>query len=181
MIIINSTDKVKHIIKKYKNSDELFGLNYNGVIYMDNKIHISSDIDTLLTTIMILNRKDIKKRYSFIYDYMCDYLDIQSKVCDFKCDKCLANRLHKSVHNIDGCCYKNGSICPYLKGKCTIKSISCKLFMCSLVEHKYSLKSNINNYPFLAYFFNHKQQDIITYSFRQDKEEVINNLLKYSR
>ena len=59
--------------------------------------------------IKAFNIKDLRKRYEFIYDYMCKYLDNNVCVlCDFKDNRCIANRLGKSVHNINGCCYFKG-------------------------------------------------------------------------
>src|SRR5574344_578090 len=141
MIVFNESD-IKHIpriIKKYKNSDELFGLNYKGTIYLDRSIpDKSGDITLLIITIMALNRKDKYKRYSLIYDYMCEYLDSLGYMCDFNCNECLSNRCHASVNDNNGCCYKNGLLCPLLiNHKCSIKCLSCKLFMCSNVEKKY--------------------------------------------
>ncbi len=132
--------------------------------------------------IKAFNEKDIEKRYEFIYDYMCNYLDENVCVhCDFKCDKCIANRLNKSVHKENGCCYfRKQGLCKYLKNKkCTNPNITCKLFMCNYVERKIlKKKSIIKNYLLLNYFFNKKQKELLKRSYRMKKEDLINLLIK---
>lgn len=132
--------------------------------------------------ISAFNEKDLKKRYSFIYDYMCNYLDKNVCVfCDFKCDKCVANRLNKSVHKKNGCCYfRKDGFCKYLKNrKCMNPNISCKLFMCSYVERKILKKKSIpKNYLLLNYFFNRKQQELLKRSYKMKKQDLIDLLMK---
>ena len=131
----------------------------------------------------IINEKDIKKKYSLIYDYICDYLDRkmqENNYCDFKDGKCIANRLGKSVHLENGCCYQyKKGICKYLvNGVCTNKNISCKFFMCSYIESKI-VKFNIDDIIPVKLFFNRKQKRIIKKSYFKKKEEIIELLLKY--
>ena len=88
---------------------------------------------------------------------MCNYLDKNVCIsCDFKSNKCKANRLNVFVHNNNGCCYFRGEgLCKYLKNKkCTMLNISCKLFMYSLIEKELHFKSIPKNYLLLDYFFN---------------------------
>ena len=83
----------------------------------------------------ILKEQDLKTKYSKALDYISDYLINEKKIyqmCDFKDNKCIANRLNKSVHNCNGCCYKyKEGLCKHLKNnKCSIDCITCKLFIC---------------------------------------------------
>ena len=60
--------------------------------YIDNKDAIieTDPINELEEAfIKAFNEKEVKKRYEFIYDYMCKYLDNNVCIlCDFKNDKC---------------------------------------------------------------------------------------------
>ena len=130
--------------------------------------------------IKAFNEKDLRKRYEFIYDYMCKYLDENVCVlCDFKDNKCKANRKGVSVHDINGCCYfRNEGFCKLFKDKrCTNPNISCKLFMCPLIEKEMGHESLPKNYLLLNYFFNLRQKEVLRYSYRKKRTETIEKLL----
>ena len=156
-------------LKKFKDTNEMIDSN---PISDEEKVFIEA-----------FNTKDAKKRYELIYDYMCDYLDNNVCVlCDFKSDRCIANRLGKSVHVDNGCCYfRNEGFCSLFKNKkCTNPNISCKLFMCDYIENKVmKMRSIPKNYLLLDFFLNKKQKDIIQRSYRRPKNETIEKLLKY--
>ena len=80
----------------------------------------------------------------------------------------------------NGCCYgKKRGVCEHLKNnKCTIKSITCKLFTCRYLK-KQGIKYKINDIPLLKYFMNIQQRLVIMSSFFKDKDEVIKLLMKY--
>ena len=142
---------------------------------MFKKIGYDSEIDR------ILNIEDTKSKYEAILDYISNYLIKNKKIydmCDFKDNKCIANRLNKSIEKEDGCCYifKKGK-CDKLKNKkCSIDCITCKLFICDYLEKKYG-KINLNDIFPVNKVFNKKQQYIIKSSFFKDKKEIINILL----
>ena len=165
------TDEIRS--KKYKKIKKL----------KDKEYIIKKEINSELEEAFInaFNEKDLEKRYSYIYDYMCNYLDKNvCNLCDFKDNKCVANRMKKSVHDINGCCYfRNEGFCKLFKDKkCTNPNISCKLFMCSLVEKKIGFESLPKNYLLLDYFFNRKQKYILQRSYRKKKEYTIKLLLE---
>ena len=127
------------------------------------------------------NYKDLKKRYEYIYDYMCNYLDKNVCVlCDFKDNKCIGNRLKTSVHEKDGCCYfRKDGFCEFFDGKkCVNPNITCKLFMCCAAEKKLGYESVCNNYLLLNFFFNNVQKEILEHSYKKKKEYTIDLLLK---
>ena len=131
----------------------------------------------------ILKEQDLKTKYSKALDYISDYLINEKKIyqmCDFKDNKCIANRLNKSVHNCNGCCYKyKEGLCKHLKNnKCSIDCITCKLFICEYLEKEYG-KINLNKIPYIKSIFNRKQREIIKRSFFKDKKEIINLLIQY--
>lgn len=131
---------------------------------------------------VILKEKDLEKKYSYIIDYITNYLNEDMKknnYCDFKDGRCIANRLGKSVHKDNGCCYvyKEG-LCKYLTNNgCKINCLSCKLFMCDYIEKKYR-KINLNKIFPIKKVFNRKQIHILQKSFFKDKEEILKLLLK---
>lgn len=142
----------------------------------DKDLYLESNFQDDLEKAFIkaFNEKDIKKRYEFIYDYMCNYLDENiCSLCDFKNNKCIANRLKKSAHEENGCCYfRNEGFCKLLKNKrCTNPNISCKLFMCEYMEKKIMKQKSIpKNYLLLDFFFNDKQKAILSRNYKKRKK-----------
>ena len=161
---------IKKKYRKYKNKKD------KNIFIEDN---VSNELE--YTFILAFNEKDLYKRYKLIYEYMCKYLDNVSKVCDFKCDKCIANRLKKSVHSDCGCCYfRKEGLCKYLVNKkCIRPNISCKLFMCEYVEkHNLKHKSLPKDYVLLDFFFNKRQKNLLQRSFKVEKEELLLKLIE---
>lgn len=151
--------------------------------YVDKQIYIESDSKNDLERAFIkaFNEKNKEKRYEFICEYMCKYLDKNvCTLCDFKNNKCIANRLNKSAHKENGCCYINKDLCKFLKDKkCNKPNIACKLFMCYYMEKKIiKFKSIPKNYLLLDYFFNRRQKEILQRSYKMKKEEIIKKLLE---
>ena len=88
-----------------------------------------------------LNIKNKRKRLSYIYDVVCDYLDnlfINNNLCKFKNNKCLSNRC-KKFEKVNGCCSNNKNInCKYFdKNHCTIKCSGCKFYVCLSLKKKH--------------------------------------------
>ena len=130
-----------------------------------------------------INIKDKSKRYSFIYDTVCDYIDkkyLECNYCDFKDDVCVFFRNHPKIMHKDGCCYSDarGGLCENLKNhRCQIKSISCKLYSCETLRNK-KVYFKIKDIPLLKYFFNLKQKYILKYSFFKPKSYVMYKLME---
>ena len=111
----------------------------------DKSIDDSEKKQRIKTVKNILKEKDIRKRYSKLYDMICDYLDnefICKNVCGFK-DGICSRRQHmidkgvKKESYINGCCYgyKEKKVCDYLQnGRCSIKNIACKTFTCPFLK-----------------------------------------------
>lgn len=148
----------------------------------------------LINSLKALFIDDIKQQYEYIYDTVCNYLDFkfkQNNFCDFKNDKCIANRLNISAHPNMGCCYsfvyagffdiqliKNIRICQHLDFKnCKAKCISCKLFTCKYLKRK-NIIFNSHNILLLDCFFNKKQHLILESNFFKTREEIIQKLLE---
>ena len=173
-------------IKKYLKKNVIVHLLYeDDDIVNDSFINKYSLIKDKIYIINAVNIKDLRKRYSYIYDIVCDYLDNDFKkknICDFIDNKCVSvrNKSH-CMESCNGCCYgTNRGLCKnFVDGKCVIKSISCKLFTCRYLK-KNGIKYSINEIPLLKYFFNIRQKFVLDNSIFKDKDEIIELLLKYA-
>lgn len=174
-------------IKKYTNKNVVVHF-----LYEENDIIDDSNIDQYFSIknkihiIHALNIKNSKKRYSYIYDVVCNYLDNEFKInniCDFKDNKCISVRNNGHCEeSCNGCCYgTNRELCINFKdGKCNIQSLSCKLFTCRYLKKK-GVKFSVNDIDLLKYFFNLRQKYILDTSIFKDKDEIIDLLLKYQQ
>ena len=172
-------------IKKNKDKENIIVLKQNGNIIDLENINYLNDIDSKwkLYSVIAANIKNLEKRYNYIYDIVCDYLDneFQEKnICQFNNNKCIGvTDGYHCKESVNGCCYgrKRGLCKNFIDGKCNIKSISCKLFTCRYLK-KNKIKYYSDNIPLLKYFFNKRQKTIIEDSIFIDKEQIINMLLK---
>lgn len=133
--------------------------------------------------IEIIKVENIKEKYSIIYDEICNYLNkdfIQNGYCDFKNNKCIAQRKHKLYppNRKNGCCSVQIRKCPNLvNGNCTVECVACKLFSCKFLEKRgigYWGKEII----FLQAFFNRNQRKHLVFDFYQEKESILNKLIE---
>ena len=130
---------------------------------------------------IILNEPNKRKQYKMILEYLYLYAFEKFKnnnYCDFVNNQCIANRLGKSVHKSNGCCYQHKKgLCKYLvNNSCSIECISCQLFMCDYLQKKIKSLEIDKIFP-LKKVFNKKQRDIIKYSFFKKKEEILELLI----
>ncbi len=186
-IYIDNDKKFYSQLKKYvKKKNYIVHLNLDDKdIINDNvlkKENFDEDLKFKIQCVHAVNIKSIKKRYSYIYDTVCDYLDekfIENDICQFKDNVCIGvkNKSH-CAESKNGCCYgsKRGLCKNFVNGKCKVKSISCKLFTCGYLK-KHNVKFKINDIPLLKYFFNFKQKFIIWEKIFVDKPEMIKLLI----
>ena len=170
---------VKNINKEIKNTKKYLK-------YCDEnnlKIKYLTNDETLKQIEKAINIKDISKRYSYIYDTVCDYIDqkyMDCNYCEFKDDVCKYFRETNELTHKNGCCFSEarGGLCEHLiNHKCNIKSISCKLYSCEILR-KNNIKFRIRKIPLLKYFFNIKQKYYLKYSFFKDKTYVMYKLME---
>ena len=187
---------IKYVIKlkkKINKKDIQFGILYKNqriiITIIGESIVPLEKREELETCIKAIQYDCVKEKYEYIYDAVCDYLDndnMKNNYCDFKNDVCVAKR---SVSNgkivTMGCCHKFShynifgkmKLCDYFKNKrCSIKCITCKLFMCDYLKVKYRIK----DITLLDCFFNIPQKIIIKYSFYTPKEKIIKKLLFFT-
>lgn len=165
----------------------------NIIKYAKKLVEKNEYLDSIADVETALKYTNLKDRYEFIYDKVCEILDkkfLENNYCDFKDDKCIANRENAVKHNTMGCCfsyinhkiyYEHTGLCKYMQDKhCTQKCITCKLFTCDYLKNK-GIKFSCNDFLLIKCFFNKKQQDIISYNFFRKKSEIIEKLLKKDR
>ena len=141
---------------------------------------------TIINCINILNSNTRQEKYNLIYDYSCDYLDgefINKNLCGFKNNMCACNRSKPEILQLSSCCEsgKIRTICEHFdknKKTCKIKSIGCKLFTCPYL-HRKGIKYPIKKIPYLKYFLSTRQKLIVKSSTFQDKDVIVNKLLKF--
>ena len=172
-----------------------FGLNYKNNIVIANIIYSALSgnkvIYELINLIDILMCKNKKEMYEHIYDALCDYLDNDCRkynYCNFENGKCIAqrdisNKTEYPVNKCNGCCFdvdKRIECNKLQNGACTIRSISCKLFICKYLRDRgISYPTNKNLY--IKCFLNFIQRPVFVWSFFKTKEEIINKLLKIKK
>ena len=168
-IIVKSIPKIRFFCKIHKLSCEL----------ISNKKRDINSLEDLANAINIRNKKE---RIEFIYDRVCDYLDsdfLGQNKCEFLKNQCLADRA-KPYYKDCGCCRaKSGELCDYLKdGKCTIRNLGCKFFICPTLKKK-GLKYKINDFYLLKYFCNFREKIVLRYTIFVPKEKVIERVLSH--
>lgn len=154
----------------------------------DNNIYLDHANDV----IKILSQKNKKSQYELVYDIVCDKLDnefVEKNYCDFKDNKCIAQRENKAIHSTMGCCYsfKNtffgytkSKLCKFLnQTKCETKCMACKIFTCKYLNEK-GIKIKASDNILLSCFFNKKQLRILSCNFFIEKDIIISKLLKKS-
>lgn len=157
-------------------------INNSEIISEKEKIKMIKEVEE------IIKEKNIEKRYSKLYDIICDYLDnefINKNVCGFKNNLCSRRQymMEKGIKKdtyLNGCChsYKDGRDCEHLKnGRCSIKNIACKTFTCPYLKLK-GKRYSINKIPFAKYFFNYRQKFYMQNTYFVDKDVVLKGILE---
>ena len=193
--IINNL--VNKIIKKSKKTGISIGFNIKeNQKYFANIMTSSKDLNDDIANILISNLYKTKyAKYSYIYDKVCEKLDknfIINNYCDFRDNKCVANRDTDNIERDNGCCHsfiRNKSIgpsnsteeltlCKHLGDdkRCTIKSISCKFFVCQYLKRKGVYFDILDNF-LLHSIFNRKQLDVIHINFFKTEDEIVKKLI----
>ncbi|MBR3661139.1 MAG: hypothetical protein IKN63_04450 [Bacilli bacterium] len=190
LILKLSKDNIEYFINKTKRIIKYCDKHkLNLEVYYDNKMLNDKDLEKkldknirdIITIMKAINIKDKYKRYEYIYDTVCSYLDelISTNYCDFKNDICIRDRL-KGTNHKNGCCECLGrGKCKYLiDSVCTEKScMACKLFTCKTLREK-GIVHNLNDYVLIKYFFTNKQKDILRFSYWTPKEIILDRLVK---
>ena len=163
-------------------------------IYQKTKKYLErkkeTDIEEKMKVVeKILELKELEKRYSYLYDLICDYLDYEFKeknICGFDCGLCkrrkdmIARNIQKDTYE-NGCChgYLKGKTCEHLEpGKgCKIKNIGCKTFTCFYLR-KQGYRYHVKDIYFARYFFNPRQLFYMENTFFVDKPIILEGIMK---
>jgi hypothetical protein len=174
-----------------KNNIE-FGLNYDNNLVIANVIKANKNNEKIISELMqlieILMCKSKREMYERIYDNLCDYLDNDCRkynYCNFENNKCIAqrdssNKTGYPVNEWNGCCFDVDKRleCNKIQNKtCTIKCISCKLFICRYLRDRgivYPTNKNLQ----IKCFLNIIQRPVFVWNFFKPKEEIISKLWK---
>ncbi len=167
-------ENIKPILDKYQiDTTKLYVINYN-----PNINYFINDLFHLITAYSI---KDLKMRYSYVYDLVSYELDRRFNdynLCDFQDSICVRKR--ELINKMDkeklcyGCCYTKGRLCPYFKNKkCTIKSLSCKFFICNYLK-KRGINYKPSDFLLIKKFFKQFNIFIMSDFLYTPKEEVLN-------
>ncbi len=185
IVIIDVNNKnLNRVIKDTKNILKLcdennYKLKFN---YLE-KISNEDDLFWIKNIEKAVNIKNIKNRYSYIYDVVCNYIDdkyAKCNYCGFKDNVCIYFRYHNMLEHKNGCCFSDarGGLCENLvNNSCKIRSISCKLYSCEYLR-KNKINFKMKYIPLIKYFFNIKQKYYIKYSFFKDKKYVMDKLIE---
>ena len=131
--------------------------------------------------IEIIKIRDIAERNSKIYDEVYEYLDkdfISNQYCDFKNNKCIAQRKHQiyPINRKNGCCFMQIRGCPNLKeGNCTVKCLPCRLFACPYLT-KRGIGYWANDIILLKAFFSKEQRKHLVFDFYKPKMEILEKI-----
>ena len=136
----------------------------------------------------VLEHKDKKERYSYLYDLICDYLDqeFRSKnICGFSNNLCrrrcdMMERNIKKDTYLNGCChsYSEGKDCEHLTSNgCGIKNIACKTYTCFYLR-KRGYRYTLDNIYLSRYFFNRRQKFYIENTHFVDKSVIMKGILE---
>ena len=145
----------------------------------------------LKVALEVIRENDYKKKITYLYDYFSDYLDKEFKnynFCNFKNNQCFAqydknNNFKFPYTDYNGCCYdvRNKVQCYNLDtascDKCKIKSLSCKLLICSYLRSKginYSIYDSLLTKSFLKL----QQKLDCVWEFYIDEKEMIKRIEK---
>ena len=169
----------KKIIKQTKKLINEDKIKFNFVEEIDKDLK-----DNLINIEKAINIKDLEKRYSFIYDTVCDYLDNKyfgENLCGFDQNGICEYYRKEDPSHYNGCCYRDDrSLCEYFDEEhsvCTESGISCKLYSCPILRKK-GINYKMRDIPLIKYFFNIKQKYYIKYSFFKPKPYVMYKLME---
>lgn len=157
--------------------------------FLENYIFIAEKIDEetlfkenqIRKAIEIIKIKDLAERNSKIYDEVYEYLDkdfISNKYCDFKNNKCIAQRKYQiyPINRKNGCCFMQIRGCPNLKeGNCTVQCLPCRLFACPYLT-KRGIGYWANEIVLLKSFFNKEQRKHLVFDFYEPKMEILKKI-----
>jgi hypothetical protein len=137
---------------------------------------------------------ELRERYEYVYDALCDYFDTQFREknhCQFENGQCFVNREGLGKNREFGCCYsfnldfflniRDKKVCEYLVDtKCAAKCITCKLYTCKHLERK-GISYSLLSFPDIKKVFNRNQIEVLKSNPFDTRENIINRLLEVKK
>ena len=184
---LNLFYKKIRVLKLYKFLGKTICISYCGKEYLGKEKECPEELTVILNILKILNSSNKRERLSLIYDVTCNYLDNEFRtknLCGFKNDMCECNRNKSKDKQVCSCCThtKTRIVCEKFDKKrktCKIKRIGCKLFVCPYLYFEKKVRFPLRKIPYIHYFLSWRQKAIVKTSIFQDKEEVMDKLVKF--
>ena len=132
-IVLNFYKYCKKLINIIKRKN----IGFDGTFYVKGLDQKKNNNDFMLSALLDTryNAKPFGKLSKTI-NHACDYLDMENdfnNMCDFKDNLCVSHR-ERGLAGITGCC---PAFCKHTKaGRCQIKNLACKIFMCNYLEER---------------------------------------------
>ncbi len=195
--------QVKTLKKLYSliSNGYIFGIPFNeynlvGIVdnceSYDNNVNSDNEILFALSAIFIA---DLRERYNFLFEKICDYLDSlwgKYNPCKFKNDTCIAARNGMTTYEKDGCChpfYYSKDILKFVEGvhkckyldpvkHCTMRNITDKLFVCDFLKDEKLFDIDFNKIFLIQIFFNSHQKIAIQHNFFITKDKFVDKLIE---
>lgn len=188
----------KILISGYKFGIKYKGYNLVGIINnyqnYNNNVNNINEIEIAFKAMYI---QDLKSRYEYLFDNICDYLDslwAKYNPCKFENNICIASRNGMTAHKYDGCCYvfyyskdpfcyiEGTHKCKYLDPikHCTMPNITDKIFVCKFLKDEKLFNIDIDKIFLIQVFFNKYQKLAITTNFFITKDQFISKLMTES-
>ena len=122
---------------------------------------------------------NLRDKYSFAYNKVCDILDDyfnKYNFCGFKDNYCVRKReligRYKENTLVNGCCFTKGRLCPFfINGKCTKRCIADKIFTCGYLKRQ-GIKFKASDFALLKEILNIKGLYLVDNTLFNDEEEL---------
>ncbi len=135
----------------------------------------------------VLKEKNIEGRYKKIYDIVYEYLMrdfISNNYCDFKNDRCIAQRNKQKYpkQKKDGCCFNGITRCVKLKknGECSVRCMACRIFSCPYLT-KMGVGYWAYEIPLFQAFLTGRQKSYMVARFFKTEETILKKLNSYAK
>lgn len=126
------------LVKKFLKFTHKNNVNFDGVFYVHGLSQKKNNNDFMLASMLNLKYNVKSKKYKFIIESTCEYLDKENalnNICgNFQGGRC-RKQTEINVSRYNGCCSKH---CKYfVKGQpCKVRSVACKLFICDYQKER---------------------------------------------
>ena len=151
----------------------------NKIYVLDYKKGDNYFLNSLSDLITMYKMDNIKDKYSFAYNKVCDILDdyfSKYNFCDFKDNYCVRKRKLIGRYDdktlVNGCCFTKGRLCPFfINGKCTKRCLADKIFTCGYLKRQ-GIRFRVSDFVILKEILNIRGLYLVDNSLFHDEEEL---------